>query len=327
MNNIVRIENLKTYFPIKKGIFNKIVGQVKAVDDITINIRKGETLGLVGESGCGKTTLGRTILRLVKHTAGKIYYNDENILLLDKEEMRKKRKDMQIIFQDPYSSLNPRHTVENMITEILMVQGNYTKEGALKRAKELLNLVGLSPVFSVRYPHEFSGGQRQRIAIAKAMALNPQFVVCDEVVSALDVSIQAQIINLLEDLKEEHDITYLFISHSLNVVRHISDRIAVMYLGKIVELSDADELFENPLHPYSTALLSAIPDITGESKVKKIILEGDVPSASDIPSGCRFRTRCWKATEKCKNIEPEFVDKGNNHFVACHYAEKSIKEA
>ena len=319
MDSFIKIQDLKTYFPIKKGVLNKVVGYVKAVDGVSIEIRKGETLGLVGESGCGKTTLGRTILRLVPHTAGKIMYEEGNIFELTDEEMRDKRKDMQIVFQDPYSSLNPRQTVGKMISEILTVQGGFSNSDAISEVDRLLNLVGLSPIFAVRYPHEFSGGQRQRVAIAKAMALNPSFVVCDEAVSALDVSIQAQIINLLVDLKEEYKITYLFISHSLNVVRHISDRIAVMYLGKIVELADADELFNKPLHPYTRALLSAIPDINNTEKKDSIILEGDVPSASDIPSGCRFRTRCWKATSICQEVEPEFLEVEKNHFVACHH--------
>lgn len=315
---ILEIKDLKVYFPIKSGILQKTTGHVKAVDGVSLKIRKGETLGLVGESGCGKTTIGRAIVRLNHPTGGEILYNGQNILKLEGDELRKIRRKLQIIFQDPYSSLNPRHTVQNMLTEVLTVQMGMTPAGAQARTEELLRQVGLNSAYALRYPHEFSGGQRQRVAIARAIALQPEFLVCDEAVSALDVSIQSQIINLLMDLKNEYgDMTYLFISHALNVVEHISDRVAVMYLGKVMEFADNEELFSHAAHPYTQALLSAIPILSGRKQRERIILSGDVPGAAHIPKGCRFHTRCPYATAECMEREPELKDVGGGHLVAC----------
>lgn len=317
-NSLLDIKDLKVYFPIKAGLLQRTVGHVKAVDGVSFSINKGETVGLVGESGCGKSTIGRAIVRLNNPASGEIIYDGKNILGMEGEELRKTRKDLQIIFQDPYSSLNPRHTVKRLISEVLTVQKGYSEEEASKRVSELLIQVGLNDAYAERYPHEFSGGQRQRVAIAKALALQPQFIVCDEAVSALDVSIQSQIINLLMDLKAKYGITYLFISHALNVVEHISDRVIVMYLGKIMEDAKTEELFKNPLHPYTKALLSAIPLLSGREKMERIVLKGDVPSAAHVPSGCRFHTRCYLADETCKNSEPELKEISPGHFCACH---------
>ncbi len=316
---LVEVNDLKMWFPIRRGILQRKVGDVKAVDGISFFIYKGETLGLVGESGCGKSTTGRAILQLYRPTAGKVVFEGQELTALKGEALRRMRRHMQMIFQDPYASLNPRMTVGSIISEPLEVHGIGTRAERLERVRELLKVVGLNPYFINRYPHEFSGGQRQRIGVARALAVNPSFIVCDEPISALDVSIQAQVINLLEDLQEQFNLTYLFIAHDLSVVRHISDRIAVMYLGKIMELADRDELYRNPMHPYSQALLSAvpIPDPVVEEKRKRIILEGDVPSPANPPKGCHFCTRCPKVMDICREEEPEFRDYGNEHFVAC----------
>ncbi|GAW92865.1 ABC transporter ATP-binding protein [Calderihabitans maritimus] len=319
---LVEVRNLTKYFPITAGaIFTKTVGYVKAVDNVSFNIRKGETLGLVGESGCGKTTVGRTILRLYEPTKGEVIYKGRNIYALNARDIETIRREIQIVFQDPYSSLNPRMTVSDIIGEPLDIHRlARDRNERQERIYELLRLVGLNPEHANRYPHEFSGGQRQRIGIARALAVNPNFVVLDEPISALDVSIQAQVVNLLEDLQEKLGLTYLFIAHDLSMVRHISDRVAVMYLGKIVELADSWELYDTPLHPYTRALLSAvpIPDPDIEVERQRIILEGDVPSPIDPPSGCRFRTRCRHAKAICAEEEPELRDAGNGHLVACH---------
>lgn len=319
MNEIIKTENLKVHFPVKSSFFTRRKNFVKAVDDITIGIKQGETLALVGESGSGKTTFGRAILNLINLAEGKVLFKNQNLLELKYKDMQNIRKEVQIIFQDPYSSLNPRRSVGQTISEILRITGKLDKNKANERVYEILHDVGLSPAYYDRYPHEFSGGQRQRIAIARAIAINPKFIVCDEPVSALDVSIQSQIINLLMELKVKYNMTYLFISHDLNVVYHISDRVAVMYLGKIVEVSETNKLFNNPLHPYTRALLSASPGIKGEKKKEKIILKGEIPSSINVPSGCRFRTRCWKATEICKEKMPELIQKEIDHYVACHH--------
>jgi oligopeptide transport system ATP-binding protein len=316
---ILDVRNLFKYFPITKGfIFQKQVGAVKAVDGISFTIRRGETLGLVGESGCGKTTTGRVILRLQEPTNGEVYFEGRNVFNLKKEEMRLLRRNMQIIFQDPYSSLNPRMTVGDIIGEPLEIHRLAKGKEKLRRVQELLEIVGLSPYHANRYPHEFSGGQRQRIGIARALAVNPKLIICDEPVSALDVSIQAQVLNLLEELQKEFDLTYLFIAHDLSVVKHISDRIAVMYLGRIVEIADVDELFDNPQHPYTEALLSAVPIPDPAIRRERIILPGDVPSPVNPPAGCRFHTRCLYAQESCRTNDPDLVDYwGQGHSVAC----------
>jgi len=317
---LLNVENLKMWFPITQGIvLQRHIGDIKAVDGISFFIRRGETLGLVGESGCGKSTTGRAILQLYRPTAGDVYFEGENLCQLKGEKLRRMRRKMQMIFQDPYASLNPRMTVGNIIGEPLEVH-NILKGKALKeRVQELLRVVGLNPYFINRYPHEFSGGQRQRIGVARSLAVNPSFIICDEPISALDVSIQAQIINLLEELQGQFNLTYLFIAHDLSVVRHISDRVAVMYLGKIVELTDRYTLYNDPKHPYTQALLSAvpIPDPFVEEKRQRIILEGDVPSPANPPKGCNFSTRCPVAMDICKESEPEFKDIGGEHWVAC----------
>jgi len=318
---LLDVRNLKMYFPLTRGIIlQRRIGWIKAVDDISFQIFRGETLGLVGESGCGKSTTGRAILQLYKPTAGEVLFNGVDLTKLAPGEMRKMRRHMQMIFQDPYASLNPRMTVGSIIAEPMQIHNLVPKEQRNQRVQELLEVVGLNPYFANRYPHEFSGGQRQRIGIARALAANPEFIVADEPVSALDVSIQAQIINLLEELQEKFHLTYLFIAHDLSVVRHISDRVAVMYLGKIVELADRNALYDDPLHPYTKALLSAvpIPDPKIEKKRERIILTGDVPSPINPPSGCRFHTRCPYAMDVCAKVEPRFVDQGGGHFVACH---------
>jgi oligopeptide transport system ATP-binding protein len=320
---LVKIENLQVHFPIFQGlVFQKKVGAIKAVDNINFAIKKGETLGLVGESGCGKSTTGRAILQLQRVTGGKVYFDEQDLTQLKPEQLRQLRLQMQMIFQDPYSCLNPRLTVGQSIGEPLIVHGLATQKTKPERVQHLLEKVGLNPQFKDRYPHEFSGGQRQRIAIARALAVNPAFLVCDEPIAALDVSIQAQIVNLLQDLQAELGLTYLFIAHDLSIVRHISDRIAVMYLGKIVEICDRNALYANPLHPYTQALLSAIPipDPDREAQRSRILLSGDVPSPLAPPSGCNFQTRCPYAIPACSQ-DPPLRDVGGGHFVACHLVE------
>jgi oligopeptide transport system ATP-binding protein len=322
--DLIEVRDLFKYFPINAGIFSRHVGDVKAVDGIDFTIRRGETLGLVGESGSGKTTAGRVVLRLLAATKGEVIFEGRNVLTLGREEVRKLRKEMQIIFQDPYASLNPRMTVGDIIGEPLAIHGIAKGKAADERVHELLRLVGLQPYHANRYPHEFSGGQRQRIGIARALAVNPKFIVADEPVSALDVSIQAQVINLLQDLQAQLGLTYLFIAHDLSVVRHISTRVAVMYVGKIVELADRNDLYDNPLHPYTQALLSAIPipDPSVEARRKRIILTGDIPSPVAPPSGCRFHTRCPIAFDRCKVEVPPFTAYAPGHFAACHWVEE-----
>src|SRR6266571_7218583 len=318
---LIDVKGLKVYFPIKGGVLSRTVAQVKAVDGVDLFIRRGETLGLVGESGCGKSTLGRAILQLIKPTAGSVKLNGTELTELSSSEIRKKRAQMQMVFQDPYGSLNPRFTVGQIVAEPLE---NFKRGNAQEIREEvarLLEVVGLNPYYMNRFPHEFSGGQRQRIGIARALALRPSFVVADEPVSALDVSIQAQVLNLLQDLQGEFGLTYLFVAHNLSVVKHISDRVAVMYLGRVVELAKSETLYKTPLHPYTQALLSAIPvpDPAIEAERKRIILEGDVPSPVKPPSGCPFHPRCWKAQAICREVIPPLEEKQYNHFAACHF--------
>ncbi len=324
MNNnhretLIRVDDLVMHFPIYRGVIRRQVGAVHAVDGISFEIKQGETLGLVGESGCGKSTTGRTILQLYKPTAGHVYYRDTDLTTLKPEAMRWMRREMQMIFQDPYASLNPRMTLKEIVSQPLTAFDVASGKDIDDRVAELLKLVKLNPDFAGRYPHEFSGGQRQRIGVARALALNPKFIVCDEPISALDVSIQAQVVNLLEDLQEVLELTYLFIAHDLSMVRHISDRVAVMYLGVIVELTDRNELYANPVHPYTQALLSAIPvaDPVFSETHQRTVLQGDVPSPVNPPSGCRFWTRCPKADETCKQQKPELQPVRPGHFVAC----------
>jgi oligopeptide transport system ATP-binding protein len=318
---LLSVRNLKMHFPITRGIIiQRQVGSIKAVDGLNFDLVRGETLGLVGESGCGKSTTGRAILQLYEPTDGEVIFEGKDLVKMNSGDLRRMRRRMQMIFQDPYASLNPRMTVGSIVGEPLEVHNiGSGRKDRQERVQELLKIVGLNPYFVNRYPHEFSGGQRQRIGVARALAVNPSFIVCDEPISALDVSIQAQIINLLEDLQEELGLTYLFIAHDLSVVRHISDRIAVMYLGKIVELADRDSLYENPMHPYTQALLSAvpIPDPEIEKKRQRIILEGDVPSPANPPKGCNFNTRCPRVMDICRQYEPAFTDVGSGHYVAC----------
>jgi len=320
---LVRVEGLTKHFPIHAGLFRRQVGVVSAVDEVTFDILPGETLGLVGESGCGKSTAGRTILRLYEATAGRILFRGTDLAALQGEQLRRMRPKMQMIFQDPQACLNPRMTVGSIISEPLDEHGRMSAKQKRARVEELLDAVGLNTAYANRYPHEFSGGQRQRIGIARALALDPDFIVCDEPIAALDVSIQAQVVNLLEDLQDRLGLTYLFISHDLSMVRHIADRVAVMYLGRMVELAGRNELYRTPRHPYTQALLSAvpIPDPKVEEKRQRIILTGDVPSPANPPAGCRFCTRCPVAVDKCRKVTPEWRDMGGGHMVACHLAE------
>ncbi len=317
---LLKVEDLKMHFPIYRGVLQRQVGAVHAVDGVSFDVKRGETLGLVGESGCGKSTTGRAILQLYKPTAGNVIFEGVDLVSLKREEMRLTRRKIQMIFQDPYASLNPRMTVSDIVGEPLIVHNVSTGKEIQERVAHLLEVVGLNPAFASRYPHEFSGGQRQRIGVARALALQPSFIICDEPISALDVSIQAQVVNLLEELQEQFNLTYLFIAHDLSMVRHISKRVAVMYLGVIMELADRDDLYLNPLHPYTQALLSAvpIPDPIADAKRRRVILEGDVPSPVNPPSGCRFRTRCPIAEKMCAESRPEFREVTPGHFVACH---------
>lgn len=317
---LLEVEDLKTHFPIRAGLLRSVVGHVHAVDGVSMSVQPKETVGIVGESGCGKTTFGRSVLRLIEPTSGAVRYRGEDVIGASRQRMQELRAEMQIVFQDPYASLNPRMPVHDIIAEPLRIHGSDKSEAKLK-AGELLDAVGLLPEHGNRYPHEFSGGQRQRIGIARALSLNPNLMILDEPVSALDVSVQAQVINLLDDLQDEFDLTYLFIAHDLSVVRHISDRIVVMYLGRVAEIADSADLYTSPAHPYSHALLSAVPvpDPDIERERERIVLQGDIPSPSDPPSGCRFRTRCPLAVDRCAEEVPELREVGPGHSVACHF--------
>jgi peptide/nickel transport system ATP-binding protein len=323
---LLKVDQLKQYFPVKTDSIFKPKAFVKAVDDVSFELFEGETLSIVGESGCGKSTTGRAILRLDEPTDGKVFYSGQNILELNKKDLRKLRGDLQVIFQDPFASLNPRQTVKQILNEAMAIQSVVEKPKRMDRMLELLGYVGLPPEALDRYPHEFSGGQRQRIGIARALAVDPKLIICDEAVSALDVSIQAQILNLLKKLQKQFQLTFLFISHDLSVVRHISDRVMVMYLGKVVEIAEKKDLFDSPLHPYTKALLSSIPVPNPTIQRERVILTGDVPSPIDPPTGCRFHTRCPFATERCKQEEPALRELAENHFVSCHIAEELVEQ-
>jgi oligopeptide transport system ATP-binding protein len=321
---LLRVEGLKMYFPVRRGILQRTTGHINAVDGVSFELHRGETLGLVGESGCGKSTLGRAILRLYEPTAGRVLFDGIDLSSVRGSELRSMRRRMQMIFQDPYSSLTPRLTVGETVAEPMIVHGLVTPRNSRERVKELLRLVNLNPSYADRFPHEFSGGQRQRVGIARALSLSPELIVCDEPIAALDVSIQAQVVNLMEDLQSRLGLTYLFIAHDLSMVRHISTRVAVMYLGTLVELADCDSLYGNPLHPYTQALLSAvpIPDPLAEASRKRVTLVGDVPSASNPPSGCRFRTRCPIRLPVCQELPPPWIEAAQGHFCACHALER-----
>ncbi len=318
---LIDVKGLKVHFPIKGGLLSRTVATVKAVDGVDLFVRSGETLGLVGESGCGKSTTGRAILQLIRPTAGSVIFEGVDLTKISNDQVRRKRSEMQMIFQDPYGSLDPRFTVGQIISEPLENFKRGNQKGIRDEVARLLEVVGLNPYYVNRFPHEFSGGQRQRIGIARALALRPKLIIADEPVSALDVSIQAQVLNLLMDLQEQFGLTYLFVAHNLSVVKHISDRVAVMYLGRVAELADSEDLYEMPLHPYTQALLSAIPvpDPEVESKRKRIILEGDVPSPVNPPSGCNFHPRCWKAQQICREVIPPLEEKQPHHYAACHF--------
>ncbi|EFO81217.1 oligopeptide/dipeptide ABC transporter, ATPase subunit [Oscillochloris trichoides DG-6] len=318
--HLLEVNNLKKYFPIKGGILRHTVGTVKAVDGVSFTVRRGETLGLVGESGCGKTTTGRTILRLEQATSGEVLFEDKDVLKASSRQMKALRRDMQIVFQDPYASLDPRITVGQSVAEGLVIHGIGTPKEREERVREVLAKVGLHASQINRFPHEFSGGQRQRIGIARALIMEPKLIVCDEPVSALDVSIQSQVLNLLRNLQREFGLTYLFIAHNLSVVEHISDRVGVMYLGKLVELASREDLFREPLHPYTKALISAIPNPDPTARRERIVLQGDVPSPINPPAGCRFHPRCWIARPICSEQDPEFAEKRKGHWAACHFA-------
>jgi peptide/nickel transport system ATP-binding protein/oligopeptide transport system ATP-binding protein len=315
---LLNVRNLRKTFPIRGGIFGKKTGEVVAVEDVSFTVKKGETLGLVGESGCGKSTTGRTILRLYEPTSGEVEFEGKSLLSLGPEEMRKARRDLQMVFQDPFASLNPRQKVADILEEPLIVHGIGDAKERKEAVRELLHVVGLDKSHGSRYPHQFSGGQRQRIGIARALATKPKLIVADEPVSALDVSIQSQVLNLMADLQEQFELTYIFIAHDLSVVKHISNRVGVMYLGRMVELADRDELYKHPLHPYTQALLSAVPIPDPDARRERIILKGDVPSPANPPKGCAFHPRCPHAMEVCREVRPAFVDQGGGHFVACH---------
>ena len=314
---LLEVKGLKKYFPITGGILGRKQGEVKAVDDVSFYVKKGETLGIVGESGCGKSTTGRLLMRLIEASDGSIIFEDKEITQMSKAELRKIRRDIQMVFQDPYASLNPRHSIEQILEEPLIVHGIGSKEDRRKRVQEMLEVVGLSSYHAKRYPHQFSGGQRQRIGIARALMTKPKLIIADEPVSALDVSIQAQVLNLMKDIQKEFQLTYIFIAHDLGVVRHVSDRVGVMYLGKLIELTESEELYENPLHPYTKALLSAVPIVDPDLQKETILIEGDLPSPANPPSGCAFHTRCGECMEICKTTRPaERIL--NGHYVACH---------
>lgn len=315
---LLKVEHLKKYFPITGGLFGKTVGHVKAVDDVSFFVRKGETLGLVGESGCGKSTTGRVLMRLIEATEGKVIFEDQELTNLNSTAMRKMRKEIQMVFQDPFASLNPRHTVEKILEEPLIVHGIGDKDERKNRVREMLEVVGLSSYHAKRYPHQFSGGQRQRIGIARALMTKPKLIIADEPVSALDVSIQSQVLNLLEDLQKEFGLTYIFIAHDLGVVKHISDRVGVMYLGRLVEITESEKLYEKPLHPYTRALLDSIPIPDPDLKKDRELLCGDLPSPSNPPLGCAFHTRCKECMDICKTSRPEMKEVEPGHFVACH---------
>ncbi|MEH7342681.1 dipeptide ABC transporter ATP-binding protein [Bacillus sp. JJ1532] len=318
---LLEVNGLKKYFPITGGILGRKKGEVKAVDDVSFYVNKGETLGIVGESGCGKSTTGRLLMRLIEASDGRVVFEDKEITSMSKSELRKTRRDIQMVFQDPYASLNPRHSIEQILEEPLIVHGIGTKEERKKQVKEMLEVVGLSSYHAKRYPHQFSGGQRQRIGIAKALMTKPKLIIADEPVSALDVSIQAQVLNLMKDIQKEFQLTYIFIAHDLGVVRHISNRVGVMYLGRLIELAESEELYENPKHPYTQALLSAVPIPDPDMKRETILIQGELPSPSNPPSGCAFHTRCAQCMDICKTTRPEEHNL-NGHYVACHLYNK-----